>query len=81
VDVGFGMKLGEAFRSGIRKEDFDHFCVSLGSTYQFEEVSEYLYRHPDGALKIKFDEKEKKCLNASMRARFELLFFFQWSKD
>lgn len=84
LEIRLGVIVGEGFRSGIRKEDFESLChifskqserTSQFLNTSFSRNSDYIYQHPEGNLRILFDEDEKKCIAAQMKQRSVFTLF------
>eukprot|EP01119_Soliformovum_irregulare_P021512 TRINITY_DN7175_c0_g1_i1.p1 TRINITY_DN7175_c0_g1~~TRINITY_DN7175_c0_g1_i1.p1 ORF type:complete len:667 (-),score=199.63 TRINITY_DN7175_c0_g1_i1:7-2007(-) len=74
INIRLGLVLGEAFREGIRKPDFELVLSKLSSflkipseTIVVQKYSDYTYQHGDGRIHILYDEKQKQCLKAFLR--------------
>ena len=80
IEVRFGLISGEAFRAGIRKDDYDAFLRVMEQdshfTCDFIEESDYLYEKGTGANhRITYDEESKKCVSAQIKTRFNVFYF------
>src|SRR5689334_13839830 len=80
IEVRFGLISGEAFRAGIRKDDYDAFLRVMEQdthfTCDFIEESDYLYEKGTGANhRVTFDEESKKCISAQIKTRFGIFNF------